>query len=294
KIDPVIWEGEESRIRSLQPTIAEIEERLDMLSPDYALPDEEELENQLETIISLCLKPSKAISSDNIPINHIRRATAWMHMTTALGTGSGGKKEGRAKGGAGSSRKIVIIENADKMYDASSNSLLKLLEEPPPDVYLILITTRKGAMIPTVLSRLRPYAFVDRDSTENPEILKRIFQEEAKDYQSLREYFLYWKELNPEQLKVLARRFIDAVLSRSIKKVDGAGPVDRVDILEEMKLLFSTKSPREFLFSFIEELLIHFHSLLKQGLINPFRMERWNRIVRKHYEAMDRFNQNAN
>ncbi len=283
RFDPVIWEGEEAKIRSVQPTLAEIEERLYPLSPDHDLPDAEALEGQLETIIKLSRKLSSVLSMETIPINQIRRVTAWMHMSVGAGAGSGWSHPLGSGEDSGAMRKIVILENADRMYEASSNSLLKILEEPPRNVYLILTTNRKGSLIPTVLSRLRPYFFGDRDSSETGEVLKRIFREEKEDYKSLREYFLYWKDLNPGQLKSLARTFIEGVIDKKNKQID---------IQESMKMIFSGTSRKDSLISFIEELLILFHELLKKGIIAPAGMDRWNRTVRRHYSALEHYNQN--
>lgn len=49
--------------------------------------------------------------------------------------------------------KIYIIEDADKMSLTAANSLLKFLEEPAPDVYIILITPSREVLLPTLVSR---------------------------------------------------------------------------------------------------------------------------------------------
>ncbi len=281
RYDPIIWEGNESKVRALQPIISEVEERLDLLSPEYSsspLPEGDELENELERIESLCGKLQKPLSADNIPIDHIRRATYWMHMSTSASTGTG----------AGGRRKIIILENADKMYDASSNSLLKILEEPPPEVYLILITTRKGAIIPTIRSRIRPYTFVERSSVEAREVLKRIFREDMDEYSSLREYFLFWKDVNPKQLKTLARRFVESIVKARTEKDEE----EAANILKEMEPLSSPKLSKEMLTLFFEELLIQLRILLKEDGISTVQLERWNHYIREHNTSLNRFNQN--
>lgn len=48
---------------------------------------------------------------------------------------------------------IYIIEDAQKMSTSAVNSLLKFLEEPAEDVYLILIAPSKELLLPTVISR---------------------------------------------------------------------------------------------------------------------------------------------
>jgi DNA polymerase III gamma/tau subunit len=49
--------------------------------------------------------------------------------------------------------KIFIIDDADKMLPTSSNTLLKTLEEPPPRIYFILLTSQPTSLLPTIISR---------------------------------------------------------------------------------------------------------------------------------------------
>lgn len=56
-------------------------------------------------------------------------------------------------------RKIFIIEEAEKMLPSSSNALLKTLEEPNQDTYILLLTEHPDLLLPTILSRLAPLSF---------------------------------------------------------------------------------------------------------------------------------------
>lgn len=49
--------------------------------------------------------------------------------------------------------KVVIFDGAELLSEEASNSLLKTLEEPPPGVYLLLLTAKPEALLPTVVSR---------------------------------------------------------------------------------------------------------------------------------------------
>lgn len=49
--------------------------------------------------------------------------------------------------------KVVIFDGAELLSEEASNSLLKTLEEPPPGVYLLLLTSKPEALLPTVISR---------------------------------------------------------------------------------------------------------------------------------------------
>lgn len=62
---------------------------------------------------------------------------------------------------SGGGWRVVIVDDADTMNRNAQNALLKILEEPPSNALLILITHRLGAMIPTIRSRCRVIAFDD-------------------------------------------------------------------------------------------------------------------------------------
>ena len=49
--------------------------------------------------------------------------------------------------------KVLLIPKADSMTEAASNALLKTLEEPTLNTYLILITNSVNKLMPTILSR---------------------------------------------------------------------------------------------------------------------------------------------
>lgn len=54
-----------------------------------------------------------------------------------------------AEGGA----RIVIIDGAEEMTRNAQNALLKILEEPPPSAYLLLLSHSPGRLLPTIRSR---------------------------------------------------------------------------------------------------------------------------------------------
>lgn len=56
--------------------------------------------------------------------------------------------------------KVAMIDDADRMTDAASNSMLKLLEEPPPNTHLILISSMPHRLLPTIRSRCQAIAFM--------------------------------------------------------------------------------------------------------------------------------------
>lgn len=51
--------------------------------------------------------------------------------------------------------RVVIIDSADDLNVKSANSILKILEEPPPQTVIMLIAHNAGALLPTIKSRCR-------------------------------------------------------------------------------------------------------------------------------------------
>ena len=54
-------------------------------------------------------------------------------------------------------KKVYIIEDAHTMTEQAQNALLVMLEEPPPNVFLLLLAESADAMLVTVRSRVRLY-----------------------------------------------------------------------------------------------------------------------------------------
>ena len=57
------------------------------------------------------------------------------------------------------SKKIFIISQAERLHPSAANKLLKLLEEPPPHVLFILVSSRPEALLPTIRSRCQAIRF---------------------------------------------------------------------------------------------------------------------------------------
>lgn len=68
-------------------------------------------------------------------------------------------------------KRIFIILEAEKMNDEASNSLLKILEEPPPFSHIILVTPNPYRIIPTIKSRCQVFQF---SPIPKEEILKAL------------------------------------------------------------------------------------------------------------------------
>lgn len=52
-----------------------------------------------------------------------------------------------------SKNRVIIIHPAEKMNNSAANSLLKILEEPPPNTWFILVAEQISTLPPTIISR---------------------------------------------------------------------------------------------------------------------------------------------
>jgi DNA polymerase-3 subunit delta' len=69
--------------------------------------------------------------------------------------------------------KSVIIDQADLMTEEASNALLKILEEPPGNANLFLVTSKPASLLPTIRSRSQIFRFSAISSPELESLLIR-------------------------------------------------------------------------------------------------------------------------
>ena len=77
-----------------------------------------------------------------ISVDQVRRLGQWLALTPQLG-----------------GPQVAIIDPADLMNNASANALLKTLEEPSPNRFLLLVTSRPGRLPATIRSRCQRLDF---------------------------------------------------------------------------------------------------------------------------------------
>jgi DNA polymerase-3 subunit delta' len=75
--------------------------------------------------------------------------------------------------------KVLIMWHADKMNAATSNKLLKILEEPPDNTVFILITERYESILPTILSRTQLIKIPQPDNDVLTHYIKTHYQLEV-------------------------------------------------------------------------------------------------------------------
>ena len=156
RFEPLLWEGEDTKVKSAGAMVEAIQEELEALYPGSEIPLPEKLEASVKKIRDWSEKLLGLLPAKGIPINMVRRLSYWARTASV----SGGT--------------FIIIENADSLGEGARNSLLKILEEPPENVRFILLTRHKGAIMPTILSRVRPYSFQNRTPAQVKDIFRNF------------------------------------------------------------------------------------------------------------------------
>jgi DNA polymerase-3 subunit gamma/tau len=271
RFDPVLWEGDESKLSKIQGHLNGVEEILMELSPGQNTPREEDFDKPVEKVLSAVGKILDAVNLDSIPIAMVRRASSWAHF------------------GASGAGKFIILENADRMLESARNALLKILEEPPAHVHFVLLTSRRSAIIPTILSRVRTYSFGERDPAAAREVLERIFRETSGEFAGLKEFFWVFGDVNPHALRAAALGFL-----RCARETGPLGCRDFTGALPEDPAYFQDRAKFRL---FLEELLKILREALRGGTeaggmvdLPLHKMEEWAKLIRKTVESMEILN----
>ena len=91
-----------------------------------------------------------------IPIEDVRQLVATSQFSPSVGR-----------------YRVMVIEDADRMAERTSNVLLKALEEPPPRTVWILCAPSEADLIPTIRSRVRTVRLRVPDVAEVAALLER-------------------------------------------------------------------------------------------------------------------------
>lgn len=129
---------------------------------------------------------------------------------------------------AASRYKVYILDEAHMLTTEAENALLKTLEEPPPHVVFVLVTTEPHRLPTTILSRCQRFEFRRIPTPLVVERLSRIAQEEGL-------------QIAPGALHLIARsadgalRDAESVLDQLASSVEG--PIQEADVVRLLGLL---------------------------------------------------------
>ncbi len=190
RFNEMLWQNDnnDSKISAI---VSQIADNLDEIDISRTLPEQKKIEKICDAIEKDAEKLESTYLYDSIPVSQIRNVEQWATLTS-------------------DSCRVVIMENADRMQDSVRNALLKTLEEPPERTIFILTTTNKGAILPTILSRVRLYSFSKRTDKQESEIVEKLFHTQSENLSS---FFQQYLSVSKETLREAAKNFLKAAVS---------------------------------------------------------------------------------
>ncbi len=202
RFDRALYEGEEGRLAKAAPLVRSLMEGADACMPGGST--DTEAAATAKSLLAGCFKLNDLLP-DSTPVFQVRALEAWARQTP-FGT-----------------RKTVLIEHADRMLDAARNALLKILEEPPAHARFVLTTTRRQAIIPTLLSRVRRYRFLPRTADEARAVIERVFRDRAQPGASVDSYLGSFRAGGSAAVEEAAAVFASALAASLVDSTDGGG-----------------------------------------------------------------------
>jgi DNA polymerase-3 subunit gamma/tau len=145
----------------------------------------------------------------------------------------------------GSSR-VYILDEVHRQTKDAQNALLKLLEDPPKNVYFILCTTDPEQLLTTIRGRCHTFQMKALRPTEMTELLNRVIKAEGLDIDEYPKTIL--KEISrlseglPRNALVLLDSIIDIADEESAIAALSSVSVSEVDLREICQALLN-KSP---------------------------------------------------
>lgn len=272
RFDRPLWEGEEGKLAKAAPLLRDLEESMSVMDPGGVADGSfaEETLKEAESAARICAR-LEPVLPDAPPVFMVRNMELWSRLAPS------GK------------RKTVVIENADRMLDSARNAMLKLLEEPPDSVRFVLITSRRAAVMATILSRSRTYPFETRSGKAVAEVMRRVFRSE-EPVRGLSAYLESKSAFSPGEALDLARRF-----SAALRSGEPYGPI--LDELASRTQDFGAKDER---FSdsfprFLRACLDLSGEMLRDpasGLGELALADRWSRLAREASLQYGSYNRN--
>lgn len=104
----------------------------------------------------------------DIPVDDVRRLKSFFNYSAVDG-----------------GRRVVIVDAADDLNTAAANAILKVLEEPPKDTVLILVSHAPSRLLPTIRSRCRSISLRPLSGMDLQEALLAALRDEDLDIAAL-------------------------------------------------------------------------------------------------------------
>lgn len=183
-------------------------------------------------------------------------------------------------------RRVILIENAERMTTEAQNAFLKLLEEPPADTVIILTASTVQGMLPTIRSRVQTLTI----TAPQKEALIAYFKDKPTTHVT-QAYFL------SGGLPGLMSALLDGDTSHPlVESVAEAKQLLQLPIFERLVRIEGLAKQKDMAITLCEALARIAQAGLEQAADkgDQKRLKQWHKIVSESYKARLSFEQNAN
>lgn len=214
--------------------------------------------------LKTALKPLLATSRKNttISVNQVRSLDEWISRTSM-----------------GQQKTFIIIEGLEDTNVSARNSLLKMLEEPPTDVYFFLISEYPNRIMQTILSRVRKYSFPPLHEEGVKNLLTPFFLGEER-FDSLESFFLQGGGLDLSRHTAIIAQLLGSITDHVYLKEDQ---------FNELLGFVDEQGSYEYV---LKRLLASLGELLAKGEVTWQRAEALSSLVSQSYSTATLYNQN--
>lgn len=175
--------------------------------------------------------------------------------------------------------KIAVLEDVEDATEGARNSLLKLLEEPPENSHIILLSSNPQKMLQTILSRVRKFQFPPLGERGTAELIKRRFGL-WEDYPSFDSFF-FEKGSGEEN-----RRKVEEDIVLTVSSLISSGNMEKEDeerILENLEKLSSWRY-------FMEKVTLGVKESWAKGMVPPRKAKAIVEIITQTIENVEIYN----
>lgn len=122
-------------------------------------------------------------------------------------------------------RRVVVVEPAESLNPAAANALLKVLEEPPPEVVFLLVSDAPQRLLPTIKSRCRQFPL----TAPQPDVALAWLQQRGVDNAAAELAFHGGMPIfeHDDELAALRRDFVQALTQPALASLLAA--VEKLD-----------------------------------------------------------------
>ena len=211
--------------------------------------------------------------NNSISINEVREAQKFMKLKTT---------------GQETIRRILMVDKAELMTIEAQNAFLKILEEPPADTVIFILTSQKIKLLPTIRSRAQTFSVKSISKQE----IDSFFSNQGYDSGAVTSAY----HAASAQVGLMSSLLNDDQDNQQLEELKRAREVLAMSKLQRLVYVDELSKQKESVPLFIKALIITSQAALRQTVANDkmTQAKRWHRTLKLAVEAERKLHSNPN